>query len=96
MDFEWDEAKNATNVRKHGIDFVDAVRIFDGIVVTKIDDRFDYGEVRRITTGVVSGLVILTVVHTDRQGRTRMISARLASLKERRDYETAIRPSSHD
>ena len=93
MDFEWDEAKRQTNIRKRGIDFIDAVRVFDGVIVTKVDNRFDYGEVRQITTGVVAGVVTLTLVHTDRQGRTRLISARLASPKERQDYETAIRSS---
>lgn len=90
MEFEWDQAKNATNVRKHGIDFADAVKIFQGTVITRIDDRFDYGEVRMVTTGAVGGVLMVTVVHTDRHGRTRIISARLASPKERSRYEASI------
>jgi uncharacterized DUF497 family protein len=46
MRFTWDLAKNATNVRRHGIAFGDAARIFDGPTVERIDDRYEYGEVR--------------------------------------------------
>ena len=88
MDFEWDEAKNETNVRKHGISFAEAATIFAGPIVTRIDDRLDYGEVRRVSTGMMSGIVIITVVHTDRLGRNRLISARRASPSERKHYET--------
>jgi uncharacterized DUF497 family protein len=90
MDFEWDEAKNQTNIAKHGIDFAVAIRIFSGPVVTSIDDRCDYGEVRHVTTGVVEGLLVIAVVHTDRFGRYRIISARPASKRERKLYEAAI------
>jgi len=96
MDFEWDESKYRTNIRKHGIDFADAVKIFAGPIVTDIDGRFDYGEVRKVTTGAIDRVVIITVIHTDRYGRTRIISARLASAKERKRYEAAIRPSLDD
>ena len=91
MDFEWDEVKNAANVRKHGIDFADAVRVFKGPVVTWIDDRFDYGEVRQVSIGTIAGVAIVTVVHTDRAGQTRMISARPASSRERKRCESSIR-----
>jgi uncharacterized DUF497 family protein len=90
MDFEWDEAKNQANLRKHGIDFADAVKIFSGPIVTRIDDRVDYGETRHVTVGVVGGLLVVTVVHTDRLGRYRIISARKASQRERKLYEAAI------
>ena len=90
MIFEWDEAKNAANVRKHGVSFDDAKSRFDGRIVTTVDTRFDYGEFREITTGVLGDTVIVTVVHTDRGGRCRLISARRASPKERYHYETAV------
>ena len=90
MDFEWDDAKNAANVEKHGIDFADAVSIFRGPVVTWSDERIDYGETREISTGQMFNLVIVTVVHTDRAGRRRIISARRASRRERILYETAL------
>ncbi|BAZ16405.1 hypothetical protein NIES4071_82810 [Calothrix sp. NIES-4071] len=46
MQFEWDENKNTQNLKKHGISFEEAREIFDGIIFTSIDDRFDYGEIR--------------------------------------------------
>lgn len=55
-----------------------------------IDDRIDYGEVREISIGVIDGFVMLVVVHTDRDGRIRIISARSASQKERQRYETSL------
>jgi uncharacterized protein len=60
-------------------------------VLTVRDDREDYGEVREISIGMVDGIAVLTVVHTDRQGKVRIISARPASERERRRYEEAIR-----
>jgi uncharacterized protein len=89
--FEWDEAKDAANQAKHGVSFAQVQGIFDNPVFTVVDARFDYGEVRRISIGTTDGQFFLTVVHTDRAGRIRIISARRASRRERRDYEQAIR-----
>ena len=58
--------------------------------MTRVDDRFDYGEVRQITTGSIEGVVVVTLIHTDRHGRMRIISARPASSRERKLYEAAI------
>jgi uncharacterized protein (DUF4415 family) len=55
MAFEWDAAKNAVNIAKHGIDFEDAIRIFEGPVLEKTDVRRDYGEARVIAFGTVEG-----------------------------------------
>jgi uncharacterized DUF497 family protein len=49
MRFEWHEAKRVANIRKHGIDFVDVVTIFEGATVAIEDQRFDYGEARYLT-----------------------------------------------
>lgn len=95
MSFEWREEKNQTNIRDHGIRFEDAQKIFDGPVLTEIDDREDYDEIREISLGLFNGIVVLTVVHTDRDGKTRLISARKATPKERRRYEKAIQQGSH-
>ena len=86
MEFEWDKSKNRQNKQKHGISFKEAQEIFNGIVFTAIDDRFDYGEIREISIGVIGGIVIVTVAHTERQGKIRLISARKATPKERRQY----------
>jgi uncharacterized DUF497 family protein len=86
MEFEWDEGKDATNLKKHGISFEEAKTIFEDIVFTSIDDRFDYGEIREISIGAIEGVVVVTVVHTNRGGVTRIISARKATKKERKKY----------
>ena len=86
MEFEWDEAKNQSNIRKHGIGFDTARRVFDGRVATSADRRRDYGEDRNISIGQVKPGALIVVVHTERHGRTRLISARPASPKERRIY----------
>jgi uncharacterized DUF497 family protein len=90
VQFEWDEEKNQTNIEKHGISFEQAKSIFDGFVITGTDDRFEYGEVREITTGRIKSTTIVVVVHTDRSGRCRIISAREANKKERIYYETTL------
>ncbi len=91
MLFAWDEAKNRSNVFKHGISFDQAILVFDGPVWTRLYARFDYGEVRKVSVGVAHGQAIATVVHTDRNGVTRIISARLASRAERIQYAKEIR-----
>ena len=90
MDFEWDEAKNTANKLKHGISFVQAVSIFEGRVRTVVDDRFDYGEVRKISFGALEDGTIVAVVHTERSGNRRLISVRLASARERTFYERPL------
>ena len=91
MTFEWDEAKNAGNVIKHGVSFETARRIFDGPILTAPDSRSDYGELRMNSIGIVADRAFLTVTHTDRRGVTRIISARPANRDERRRYDEAIR-----
>ena len=86
--FEWDAAKNAANVAKHGINFEDAARIFDGPVLEQIDNRRDYGEERIIAFGEVGGDE-LAIVYTMRHGRRRVISARRAHSRERKAYREA-------
>ncbi len=88
MAFEWDVAKNAANIAKHGIDFEDAIRIFDGPVLEKADARRDYGEARIIAFGVVNDRE-LAVVYTGRGERRRIISARRAHSRERKAYREA-------
>lgn len=90
MQFEWDETKNRTNFDKHRIRFEEAALIFAGPTLTAIDERGDYGEVRQISIGQIRGQVFLVVVHTDRKGTTRLISARRAKLSERRRYDDYI------
>ncbi len=84
--FIWDPDKNAINVRRHGIAFDDAKRIFDGPTVEREDDRFIYAEVRVYAIGLVNGIEI-TVIYTDRpDNERRIISAWRAEPHERRYY----------
>ena len=87
MQFEWDEAKNIENIRKHEIDFADVPRIFDGKMLIELDDRFDYGEDRWFGIGFL-GSGIAVVVWTERQQNVfRIISARRANRHEQKRFE---------
>jgi len=86
MLFEWDKRKNDNNLRKHGVSFDEAKQIFAGPVLTRVDDRQDYGELREISIGRLSPGTALVVVHTQRSERTRLISARKANNRERQVY----------
>ena len=85
VEFEWDSIKNQRNIEKHGIDFTDAVRIFEHPTLTVVDNRRDYGEKRIAAMGTVKD-VILYVVYTARDGIWRIISARRANRRERKKY----------
>ena len=90
MAFEWDEAKNRTNIAKHGIGFETAKRIFEGPVLTWVDDRNAFGEIRMRSIGAVDGIAVLAVIHTKRSGNIRIISARPADRVERKNYDQAL------
>ncbi len=86
MRFAWKPEKNRINVRRHGVAFQDAARIFDGPTVERVDDRFDYGETRIYAIGLVDGIEI-TVIYKDRAGGERhLISAWRSEPHERRNY----------
>lgn len=86
MEFEWDEAKNAINRRKHHLSFEEAIYIFNGPVWTRSDLESDEREERDISIGMLPGSSVLVVVHTERGPRTRIISARKATRRERTEY----------
>ncbi len=86
MEFDWDSAKNESNLKKHGISFDEAKHIFDGPTLTRVDDRQDYGENRDISLGRLSPDAVLVVVHTERGGKIRLISARKANRREGKVY----------
>jgi uncharacterized protein len=83
--FEWDERKRRFNLRKHKFDFVDCPRVFSGPVLTAIDGRYDYGETRFQTLGLLRGNVV-SVVHTEERGVIRVISLRKATTHEEASY----------
>ena len=89
MEFTWSEAKRATNLKTHGLDFVDAPRVFEGATYTFEDDRFSYGEQRFVTLGLLAGIPV-SVVHTESDHEIRVISFRKATSRETQIYFDAI------
>ncbi len=89
MEFAWDEAKRQANLRKHGIDFVDVEEVFERETVTISDDRFDYGEERFVTLGMLRGRIVV-VAHTENRQVIRIISVRKATKYEEISYFKGI------
>lgn len=82
MIFGWHDGKHERTRRERGFGFDFAALVFEGRVLTQIDDRRDYGEIRMKAIGEVDGIV-LVVVYTDRDDVRWIISARKANQKER-------------
>jgi uncharacterized protein len=85
MDFEWDENKRISNLKKHGVDFIDAAALFENWHISNVSGSIDYGEVRLKALGLVDG-EILCVIYTLRGERYRLISAHTAGKNDRRKY----------
>jgi uncharacterized DUF497 family protein len=91
MNYEWDSAKAAANLKKHGVRFADAVLVFEDENAVTIEDFSAVGEQRFCTIGLDSVLAVLVVVYAYRfEDIIRLISARKASRKERTYYESGI------
>lgn len=95
MKFDWDPEKAKANLSKHRISFVLATTIFDDPVHLSIPDPDWKGEERWVSIGMASNTQTLVVVHTDRlklkgEEVIRIISARKATRKERKEYEEGI------
>lgn len=88
MSFDWDDAKAASNETKHGVTFAEAASIFeDPLSLTIRDMQHSEDEERWIILGQSSRGRLLVVVHTERGDTLRIISARLATRQEIRNYE---------
>lgn len=87
MAFEWDPAKCRANLSKHGVDFADAVAVFEDPLALSRPDADVRGEARFVVLGVDALGRHLVVAFTERGPNTRLISARLASKKERNSHE---------
>ena len=87
--FEWDERKRRGNLRKHGLDFADCAAVFSGVTLTSVDDRYDYGEVRFVTLGLLNWRVV-HIVHTETEEFLRIISFRRANKSEQAEYFQAF------
>ncbi len=81
MEFTWSETKRAANLKAHGLDFIDAPRVFEGLTFTFEDDRFSYGEQRFVTLGLLAGFPV-SIVHTESDHEIRIISFRKATNRE--------------
>ena len=85
MEFTWSRAKRAANLKAHGLDFVDAPGVFEGLTFTFEDDRFAYGEQRFVTLGLLAGTPV-SIVHTETEHEIRIISLRKATQREAQIY----------
>jgi uncharacterized DUF497 family protein len=90
--WEWNAAKARANVRKHGVSFDEAATVFlDPLALTFPDPYYAGAEEREITIGCTAGHQVVFVSHCQRGDRARIISARKATKRERRQYEEDIR-----
>ena len=92
-EFEWDEVKAESNLTKHGIDFMDAMTVMlDPLAMTRFDDEHSDDEERWVSVGRATNGKLLLVIHTFNHiapnvALVRLISARLATRRERTQYE---------
>lgn len=88
MEFEWDPAKAARNLVKHGVSFDEASTVFgDPLAGTILEPQHSGHEPRFITIGLSASQRLTIVAHAERDDRIRIISARRATRRERRKYE---------
>jgi uncharacterized DUF497 family protein len=85
--YEWDGSKARRNFRKHGIDLADAVGVFEDERALTIEDPSSADEQRWISIGMDCLGRVLVVVYTWRDDTIRLISARPATPRERKQYE---------
>jgi uncharacterized DUF497 family protein len=90
MNFEWDEAKNRANIRKHGFHFAEAEEMFRGSLLARPDTREDYGEERWIGIGMIQGRFAFVAFAQPSPDIIRVISLRKADHEERKEYEKAL------
>ena len=88
MRFQYDPAKAAANLKKHGLSFADAEGVLEDPLAITVEDPDAEGEARFITIGLGNAGELLTVVYTERNEEYRLISARRATRKERNYYES--------
>ncbi|MCC6806716.1 MAG: BrnT family toxin [Deltaproteobacteria bacterium] len=91
MNVEWNEKKAESNLKKHGVSFDEAVSALQDPLAVTFEDDGHYTEVRELTIGHSYRQRLILVVHTEREGETiRIISARQATKRERKQYEEGI------
>ncbi len=81
MQFTWKEVKRKSNLKTHGLDFLDTPKVFEGLTFTFEDDRFNYSEQRFVTLGLLNGIPV-SVAHTETADHIHVISFRKATKHE--------------
>jgi len=93
VDFVWSRLKASANERKHGVSFRESITVFgDPLSLTAFDPDHSEHEDRYITMGTSAAGQLLVVAHADLDDRVRIISARKATRRERKDYENGFFP----
>ena len=88
LEFEWDDDKAKSNRKKHGVSFEEAASVFADPLAAIFDDKaHSVDEQREIIVGQSASIRLLLVSFTEREGAIRIISAREATKRERKDYE---------
>jgi len=87
--FEWDPSKNVSNMQKHGISFEEAALIFEGHVLSGHGGHDS--EFREKSYGLLGGVIVVCVIHTERNGKIRIISARRATPSERKLFDAYLK-----
>ena len=92
MEFEWDETKRKENLRKHGLDFLDAPTLFNGPMLVQLDTREHYGEPRFIGLGILESVCVVVAFTERSDGEViRIISLRKALSHERKAFEKTLK-----
>lgn len=91
MRFVWEEKKNRSNIKRHGIDFNDAIEMFDYPMLSGIDKREDYGEERWVGIGFLKGIIAVIVYNEDdAKDIIRIISVRKATKNESKKFKKTL------
>ncbi len=95
LEFEWDDAKAKTNLKKHGVAFDEALSVFADSLARMFDDPdHSEDEPRELIIGMSTKPRLLIVGFTERSGRVRLIHARRATRAEQKRHEEANKPNS--
>ena len=92
MEFHWDTNKNLNNIKKHGIDFIDAIEMFQHPLLACIDNRKDYGEERWVGIGILKGIIaVIVFTEDDIKNSIRIISVRKATKNESEKFKKSLK-----
>lgn len=92
MEFHWDTNKNLNNIKKHGIDFIDAIEMFNHPLLSCIDKRNEYGEDRWVGIGFLKGIIAVIVYTEDEiNDSIRIISVRKATKNESEKFKKSLK-----